>query len=449
MIQPAAPTSASASLQPSGAPAGNGGQGAESGNFADILGGQQADPGSGYTRSDPAAGASPLALVRTGPDATLPLAGKILPGALPGAVSDAQPDAGAPADPAAAPGQTIPTLLAALRTIRLPLAAAGTARSSGQGTDTKTPAAPNGADDTVTDDIPGTGLAALATGAAPAAAAAASTTGDAGLAPLVAAQLHGRPLTLPGAQPAQAAATDPAQTATAKTDTQTLKLDPARIDPTATAGLVFDAGAAKPMTGVRLRPVLASDNDSKLGPAAIDAPTDSAGLLANPLGQALSGTADPSAPGIAPGAQPRDFAALMDRLISARDAAQTGLPQSVHVAVNHAEFGSISLNFQHDKGGLAVSLASADPDFARAVQAGIPAAAAAASADSATRDSNSGSASQGWSGGRGEMTAAGGDAGQRSARQNGNFTADDSTPSANPAATTEAELSARPRGIFA
>ena len=373
-------------------------------------------------------------------------------------MSDAQPDAGAPADPAAAPGQTIPNLLAALRAIRLPLAAAGTGRTPGQGADTKAAAPNTDADDTGTDALPGNDLAALAAGAAPAPASAAATTGDAGLAPLVAAQLHGRPLTLPGAQPAPTAAADPAQTAAAaKTDTQTLKLDPARIDPTATAGLVFDAGAAKPMTGVRLRPVLASDNDGKLGAAAIGAPTDSAGLLANPLGQAMAGTADPSAPGIVPGAQPRDFAALMDRLISARDAAQTGLPQSVHVALNHAEFGSISLNFQHDQGGLAVSLASADPDFARAVQAGIPAAAAAASADPAARDNNSGNAGQGssgqgWSGqsgARGDMAATSGDAGQRSDRRNGSFATNDSTPAANPAATTDAELSARPRGIFA
>lgn len=68
--------------------------------------------------------------------------------------------------------------------------------------------------------------------------------------------------------------------------------------------------------------------------------------------------------------QPHDFATLVDRLIEARDSA---LPATVHAAINHAEFGSVSLKFEHDDAGLTVGLSSPDPEFARAVQAAAPA----------------------------------------------------------------------------
>lgn len=61
-----------------------------------------------------------------------------------------------------------------------------------------------------------------------------------------------------------------------------------------------------------------------------------------------------------------DFATLVDRLVEARDAA---MPQAVRAAVHHADFGQISLNFQADDARLSVSMSSADPDFAPAVQA--------------------------------------------------------------------------------
>jgi hypothetical protein len=67
--------------------------------------------------------------------------------------------------------------------------------------------------------------------------------------------------------------------------------------------------------------------------------------------------------------RPLDFAALVDRLSQAREAAG---PQSVSLAVNHGEFGKVSLRFHHDDTGLSVAMTSPDPDFARAVSAAIP-----------------------------------------------------------------------------
>jgi hypothetical protein len=74
-----------------------------------------------------------------------------------------------------------------------------------------------------------------------------------------------------------------------------------------------------------------------------------------------------------------DFATLVDRLVEAREAA---MPQAVHAAVSHDEFGKVSLRFDQDARGLSVSMSSADPDFARAVQAG------ASSAQSQTASDN-------------------------------------------------------------
>lgn len=67
--------------------------------------------------------------------------------------------------------------------------------------------------------------------------------------------------------------------------------------------------------------------------------------------------------------RPHDFGALIDRLLAAREASQ---PQAVSLALPHAEFGRVALRFHHDEGGLSVSLASPDPDFARAAAQALP-----------------------------------------------------------------------------
>ena len=69
-----------------------------------------------------------------------------------------------------------------------------------------------------------------------------------------------------------------------------------------------------------------------------------------------------SAAALAPLDRPYDFSALIDRLAAAREAAA---PHSVSISLPHAEFGRVQLNFRSEDGALAVSMASADPDFAR------------------------------------------------------------------------------------
>jgi hypothetical protein len=64
--------------------------------------------------------------------------------------------------------------------------------------------------------------------------------------------------------------------------------------------------------------------------------------------------------------RPQDFSALIDRLIAAREAVA---PQAMTISVAHTEFGQVHLRFRREEAGLAVSLASADPGFARAASA--------------------------------------------------------------------------------
>jgi hypothetical protein len=74
----------------------------------------------------------------------------------------------------------------------------------------------------------------------------------------------------------------------------------------------------------------------------------------------------PLAPAIHAPARPHDFTALVNRLVAAREAVQ---PLTMGVNVVHAEFGHVRIKVQHEGDGLAVTLASSDPDFARAVSA--------------------------------------------------------------------------------
>ena len=113
--------------------------------------------------------------------------------------------------------------------------------------------------------------------------------------------------------------------------------------------------------------------------------------MAGPLAPGLTAAASimpaPSAmPAAGPGAMPAaadrplDFTAVLDRLIAAREAVQ---PQPAALTVAHSEFGPVRLHFAQDERGLAVTLASADPDFARAVAAAAPPVSPANTAQSA------------------------------------------------------------------
>jgi len=61
-----------------------------------------------------------------------------------------------------------------------------------------------------------------------------------------------------------------------------------------------------------------------------------------------------------------DVAALVDRIAEARAAAG---PQVVHAALVHADFGAVSLHFRPEQDHIAVTMGSADPGLAPAVQA--------------------------------------------------------------------------------
>lgn len=90
---------------------------------------------------------------------------------------------------------------------------------------------------------------------------------------------------------------------------------------------------------------------------------------------ALQSPASPAQPGPVqapapmPQVRPLEFAALIDRLAAARDGVAS---QTVSITVAHQDFGPVRLHFRPDELGLSVSMASADPDFAR-IAAAAPA----------------------------------------------------------------------------
>ncbi|MEQ1499723.1 MAG: hypothetical protein ABL914_13785, partial [Novosphingobium sp.] len=147
------------------------------------------------------------------------------------------------------------------------------------------------------------------------------------------------------------------------------------------AQAVQPQGAAPPLAQLRIDVALAEPLRS-IAPAAVRTPALAAALLGEDgaaempamLPIAAPQAALPLAPAApltaAPRPQPHDFAALIERLSAARE---TAAPQAVSISLPHADFGRIQLNFRQEDGILAVSLASADPDFARiAAQAAPP-----------------------------------------------------------------------------
>ncbi|GGB93376.1 hypothetical protein GCM10011494_09730 [Novosphingobium endophyticum] len=90
-----------------------------------------------------------------------------------------------------------------------------------------------------------------------------------------------------------------------------------------------------------------------------------AAAAARPADPALAATSAPAS-----AEQPHDFATLVERLTEAREAAS---PQVVRTALQHAEFGRVSLQFRHDDAKLSVTMANADPGFTSAVQTAVAA----------------------------------------------------------------------------
>jgi hypothetical protein len=138
-----------------------------------------------------------------------------------------------------------------------------------------------------------------------------------------------------------------------------------------------DAAAAVP-------PALAtSDNNAvPLAPAEAPVAVQSSEAAAQVLSADVRGAPMPAVPVTAPSPSTKptqDVAALIDRITEARAAAA---PHVVRAALVHEEFGSVSVNFRTEASHIHVTLGSADPGFAPAVQA----AAAASLAGTAAQD---------------------------------------------------------------
>jgi hypothetical protein len=147
------------------------------------------------------------------------------------------------------------------------------------------------------------------------------------------------------------------------------------------------ANAAQAATAVPGK-VAAQTSETKSGPAAaakkqpaekvaeIDAtvvmakPVTHFAAHANPAQPAVPSTDAATATTPATGEQPQDFSMLVDRLKEAREAAS---PKVVNTALNHAEFGRVSLQFRHDDANLSVTMANTDPNFTSAVHNAVAA----------------------------------------------------------------------------
>lgn len=108
----------------------------------------------------------------------------------------------------------------------------------------------------------------------------------------------------------------------------------------------------------------------------------------------------PAAPNLARPQAPHDFATLVDRLVEARDTARaTQSPQAVSASLAHAQFGDITMRFEHGSGtALSVALSNPDPEFTRAVQAATPTAQASDSGTAPGRHDASGQTTGGSAG---------------------------------------------------
>lgn len=214
-----------------------------------------------------------------------------------------------------------------------------------------------------------------------------------------------------------------------------------------------------PMAAVALPPVTLQRDGPRQAPSPrvaatlrllAESATDKAAVAASDLalaaspatqGQSLPLVSVPVAasantPVTAPTAMPagHDFAQLIDRLVAARESTQ---PQAATLALAHAEFGKVELRFASDGAGLSVALASADPDFARAVQAAVPP--VTASADSSAAQGRQ----QGQPGTPGESLT-----GQHHGQQTARREPQDRFVAANPAQRS-ADSSGSDVGIFA
>lgn len=206
--------------------------------------------------------------------------------------------------------------------------------------------------------------------------------------------------------------------------------------PAASREFRIELGAeAKPVPAMKLSEALAADKPGAAlaqaitaAPSATDAPATAQISPAARLADA-NGTA-----------RPHDFAALVDRLVEARNAMT---PHEATMTVKHADFGDVSLRFSHQDGALSVAMSSRDPDFDRAVNAALP----------SERAQSDTSGQPGTQGNRRDDAASRGTAGADASAQDGNArrgseAADDEIDQNNPGRAARKSAGSR-GGIFA
>lgn len=188
---------------------------------------------------------------------------------------------------------------------------------------------------------------------------------------------------------------------------------PARL-PKADAGIALpsDSGTQTALPLASLRPLKHS-----LAEHTPSADLQTALAVATPDGGPLSApqTAAP-APSAPPAFARHDFAAMIDRLIEARDSAGA---QPVAMTVPHDDFGPVSLHFRTADDGLTVTMASPDPDFARAVSAAVAPAGASNQGDLNRQGGEPASSRQHGGGSAGNDLAGEPRAGSRDAERDG------------------------------
>ena len=365
MIQPAAPSSASPALTVAVTVAGQPGESVEPADFAALLNIQTLT--AGPTEDAPVA--QPGLLVAATAALPVPANGKILPVGLPVAMPSEAPAAQAQPvdqDPAAAPPAALPSAIATLPTALLKARPAGPAAQAApadapQQTMSEDAAEP--ADPAIAVTEPLATLPVIALVSQPASPGEPASPAETAL-----SREPGRPTQAPIAASPQSAMSQPAvtQPAVSAAGQQT----PPPSTPQLTA--LPEAAPAEREAAVQqvrmiepaaAQPVAASETVLAAPPVIRDAAP-----------AAITATT-------AAAERPHDFTALVDRLVAAREAMQ---PQNVTMAVRHAEFGAVQLRFQQDASGLSVAMASADPDFARAVSAAVPPVQAASTSDTAS-----------------------------------------------------------------
>ena len=163
--------------------------------------------------------------------------------------------------------------------------------------------------------------------------------------------------------------------AAAAPQTQSLR-DHAAVEPRAAVVPASEPAASKPSHAA---PLTAAD-------APVAFPRTEALVTAAPVDLRSAPVIAPTVTTAAAATTPtQDIAALVDRITEARAATA---PHTIRAALVHEDFGSVSLNFRSDASHIHVTLGSADPGFAPAVQAAAAASLAGNGASDGTGDDN-------------------------------------------------------------